>query len=169
MHALAIIGIIVLCLAMIMSLGLNVFGLPGNWIILALAIVAGAFEGFHKISLNVILILLALALFAELLEFLIGYVGARLKGAGRWASLAALIGGIAGAFMLGGTIPVIGALAGVFAGAFLGAFIVEMVAHGKLSLAYKSGVAAMFGRVGAILSKMAVGAAMIVVAIYRLV
>jgi len=169
MSALQIIGIIVLCLAMLLCLGLTVFSVPGNWLILVLAVLAGAVEGFQKINLFIILALLALALLGELLEYLVGYAGARAKGASRWASLAAIISGIAGAFLLAGWIPIVGALIGAFAGAFLGAFLAEFISRGKPGQAYKAGVAAMFGRLGAILSKLAMGAAMIAVVIYRLV
>jgi len=168
-NAIQIIGIVVLCLAMVLALGSIIFGLPGIWMILVLAVVAAALEGFARINLTVILILLGLALFGELLEFLIGYVGARVKGASRAASMAALIGAIAGAFFLGGWIPVVGALLGAFAGAFLAAFTVELFKQGKAEPAYKAGIAAMFGRIGSIISKLSIGVAMIVIVIYRLI
>jgi uncharacterized protein len=167
--AIQIIGIVVLCLAMVLALGSIILGLPGIWMILILAVAAGAIEGFAKINLAVILILIGLALFGELLEFLIGYFGARLKGASRAASVAALIGAIAGAFLLGSWLPVVGALVGAFGGAFLGAFIVELFKQGKAEPAYRAGVAAMFGRVGSIAAKLAMGVAMIVIVIYRLI
>lgn len=166
---LQIIGLVLICLAMVMSLGLIIFGLPGTWIILLLAVAAGAIEGFQKINLTIILILLGIAILGEILEFLIGYLGARVKGASRMASLAAIVFGIAGAVLLSGTIPIVGALIGAFAGSFFGAFLVEYIRNQKLQDAYKSGMAAMFGRMGSILSKIAVGVAMIVIVIYRLV
>jgi len=169
MSALQIIALIALCLAMLLCLGLTILSVPGNWLILVLALAAGAVEGFQQINLFIILVLLALALLGELLEFLIGYAGARAKGASRWASLAAIVFAIAGALLLAGWIPVVGALLGAFAGAFLGAFLVELLSKGKAELAYKAGLAAMFGRLGAILSKLAAGAAMIALVIYRLV
>ena len=169
MTAIQIIGIVVLCLAMVLALGSVIFGLPGIWMILVLAVVAGALEGFARVNLAVILILLGLALIGELLEFLIGYFGARIKGASRAASLAALIGAIAGAFLLGGWIPVVGALLGAFGGAFLAAFLVELFKQGKAEPAYKAGIAAMFGRIGSMASKLAMGVAMIVIVIYRLI
>lgn len=169
MTAIQIIGIVVLCLAMVLALGSVIFGLPGIWMILALAVAAGAIEGFAKINLAVVLILAGLALFGELLEFLIGYLGARFKGASRAASVAAIIGAIVGAFVMSGWVPIVGTLIGAFGGAFLGAFLVELVSQGKAGPAYKAGIAAMFGRIGSMLSKISVGAAMIVIVIYRLI
>jgi len=167
--ALQIIGLVLVCLAMVFCLGLIIFSLPGTWIILLLAVAAGAIEGFQKINLAIILVLLGLAIAGEILEFLIGYLGARVKGASRLASLAAIVFGIVGAVLLSGVIPIIGALVGAFAGAFFGAFLVEYIRNKKLQDAYKSGIAAMFGRMGSILSKIAVGVAMIVIVIYRLI
>ena len=145
MTAFQIIGLIVLCLAMLCSLTLIIVGLPGTWIVLVLAVAAGAIEGFSKINLTYILVLLGLALFGELLELLIGYFGSRLKGASRLASLVSLIFSIVGAFAL------------------------ELITRKPLSAAYKSGLAAMFGRGGSIVSKIAVGVAMIVIVIVRLI
>ena len=169
MTAFQIIGLIVLCLAMLCSLTLIIVGLPGTWIVLVLAVAAGAIEGFSKINLTYILVLLGLALFGELLELLIGYFGSRLKGASRLASLVSLIFSIVGAFALSGFVPVVGSIIGAFAGAFLGAFAIELITRKPLSAAYKSGLAAMFGRGGSIVSKIAVGVAMIVIVIVRLI
>ena len=169
MTALQITGLVILCLLMIGSLGLNILSLPGNWIVLILGIVAGGVEGFNQINLTIILVLLGLAVFGELLEFLVSYFGTRVGGASRLASLAALVFGLVGAFALGAWIPVVGALLGAFAGAFLGGFLVEMFTQRKIGRAWRAGIAAMFGRAGSIISKIAVGAAMIVLIIIRLI
>jgi hypothetical protein len=169
MTALQITGLVILCLLMVCSLGLDILSMPGNWIVLILGIAAGGVEGFKKINLTIILVLLGLAIFGELLQVLLSYFGTRVGGAGRLASLSALIFGLVGVFALGSWIPVVGALIGAFAGAFLGGFLVEMLTKRKIGRAWRAGIAAMFGRAGSIICKIAVGAAMIVLIIIRLI
>jgi len=50
----------------------HVFGFPGNFIILAGSILLGWYGGFKEITVTILLILLGLALFAELVEFILG-------------------------------------------------------------------------------------------------
>ncbi len=169
MIALRIPGIIALTLAMIAGLYLIIFGLPGTWIILGLAIIAAAITGFHKITWVIILILIGLALLAELIEFLAGYLGARAKGASRWASLSAIVFSFIGAILLSGFPPVLGSLIGAFLGAFLGAAVVEYIIKKEWKQARRAGIAVLFGRVVAIISKVAVGVAMIVITLYGLI
>ncbi len=165
---LKILGIIAFVLAGLLCLGAIVFGIPGNWIILLIAVIIAAVGGFQKISLGVLLLLLGLSLLAELLEFLIGYFGARIKGASRWASLSAIVFSIIGALLMVGLPPVLGPLIGAFLGAFLGAFAVELWTRKKLQDAYQAGLAAMIGRIGAMVSKVAVAVTMVVIVVYYL-
>jgi len=169
LSALQILGILAFVLAGLLGLGSIIFGLPGAWIILLLTAIIAAAGGFQKISLAVLLVLLGLALLAELLEFLLGYFGPRLRGVSRWASLGALIFSILGALLLAGLPPLLGPLIGAFLGAFLGAFAVELWTRKKIKDAYAAGVAAMFGRLAAVISKIALGAAMIVIVVYYLI
>ncbi len=129
-----------------------VFGLPGIWFMIVLAVAHELFAGWWLgipgdwFSWTAIGIAVVIALGAEAVEFLAGAAGAKAGGASTWGMIGALIGGIAGA--IGGTvfipIPIIGTLAGAMLGAALGAICGELVGGGrslKDSLAPAAGAA----------------------------
>jgi len=167
--ALKIAGIIILALLMIGALGTVIIGLPGTWIVFLLAIIASAIGGFKQITFWILLLLFGLAVLGEILEFLFGYFGTRKMGASKKASWSALICGILGAIFLSGIVPIIGTIIGAFVGAFLGAFLIELVWERKWREALNAGISALVGRLSSVVSKIAVGSAMIVITISQLV
>src|SRR3972149_4017462 len=76
-----------------------IFGLPGNFIILAIV--------------------------GEVLEYGLGILGAKKRGATKGAIIASIIGGIAGAIIGAPFLFGIGSIIGAFLGAFAGAFLLE--------------------------------------------
>ncbi len=169
MVALKVVGLIFLGLFMFGALVSVVIGLPGTWIILVLAFIASAIGGFKEIGWGILLILFGLAVLGELLEFLVGYFGTRRMGASRKASWSALGFGILGAVLLSGPLPILGTILGAFLGAFFGAFLVELIFERAWRKAYQAGISALLGRLGSVISKIAVGSAMIVLVISQLV
>lgn len=108
--------------------GLNLLGLPGNWLMIAAtALVAWINSSKGMIGPGVIIIIIVLAVAGELIEFLSGFLAARGGGAGRRGSWGALLGGIAGGIIGTFTIPIplFGSLLGVAAGACAGAILAE--------------------------------------------
>ena len=169
MIALKILGITALVLVGIACLILIIFGIPGTWIFLGLTIVIAAIGGFQKLTISALLILLGLAILGEVIEFLVGYLGTRVKGASRKATISAIILSFIMAILMSGYPPILGSLLGAFLGAFIGAFSVEYLFQRKLKEAYQAGLAAVFGRVTGMISKIAVGVSMIVITVYYLV
>ncbi|MFN0138289.1 MAG: DUF456 domain-containing protein [Phycisphaerae bacterium] len=159
-------------------LGLLVLGLPGTWLI-AFTTVGVAWWRWDSalpwdqqfIAAPALIALVALAVVGEIWEFAAGIAGARKAGASGWGSLGALvgaiIGGIAGTFMI--PIPVIGSLAGACGGAAAGAWLLEFASGRTHDEAVRSGVGAGIGRVKGTLAKLAVGAAMWVLALVAVV
>lgn len=147
----------------------HVFGLPGNFIILADSILLGWFGGFKEVTFKIIIILAVLALLAEGIEFLFGILGAKRYKSSNRAIVGSIIFGIVGGIM---GIPFffgIGAVIGAFLGAFAGAFIVELVLDKNFDRAVKSGWGALIGRVGGTISKGAIGVTMIVITVVSVV
>lgn len=147
----------------------HVFGLPGNFIILGASILLAWYGGFHDISVTVLIVLIALALVGELIEFVLGIYGAKKYKSSNKAIVGSIVFGIAGAvlglpFFLG-----IGAVIGAFIGAFVGAFIVDLFIQKNVDSAVKSGWGAFLGRVGGSISKAALGMAMIVITVVSVV
>ncbi len=143
----------------------HVFGFPGNFIILTGSILLGWYGGFKEITVTILLILLGLALFAELVEFVLGVLGAKKYKSSNKAIAGSIVFGIIGGIL---GIPFffgIGAVIGAFLGAFFGAFLVEFVLEKNVDRAMKSGWGAFIGRLAGTFFKGAIGVAMIVITI----
>ncbi len=138
------------------------FGIPGQFVVVAAAGVL-ALAGGGLISWWVVLGLLALAVLAEVLEGMAGFVGAgRAKGS-FWSAVGAVAGGLVGAVLGSFVLPIVGSLIGAFVGTFAGAFLVE---YGRTRRARPSGHVArgaLIGRVVGSLTKVFIGLAMIAI------
>lgn len=110
--------LVVLTLVAIMAWAMNVLGMPGNWITVAIG--AGAYflsspEKSAHIGLITLGVLLAAALLGEFLEFVAGALGASRLGASKRSSALAIVGAMTGA------------LVGLFAGSIIPIPIVGQV------------------------------------------
>ncbi len=149
-------------------LAANVFGLPGNWLmILGAGVLAWYYSGSGvpggqaMFSMPVLVAAVMLAIIGEALEFTAGMVGAKSCGATRRGAGGALIGGVVGAIV--GTfvipVPVVGSLIGAALGAAGGAMLLEMSGGKAIGGSFKVGVGAGTGRLLGTVSKLAIGAA----------
>ena len=121
----SVVGYSVFYLAMLAGVLVIPFGIPGQFLIVAAALAFALVAGSNTLSLWVVLVLLGIALLAEIIEAIAGFMGARgAKGSVR-SSFAAAIGGILGALAGSLIAPVLGSLLGAFAGTFAGAYTVE--------------------------------------------
>jgi uncharacterized protein len=156
----------------------NVVGLPGNWLILAIAVLywilrpLGAAASLNTIALAIIA---ALAALGELLEIIMSSAGVAKAGGGKrsavYAILGSVIGGCAG-LVIGVPLPVFGPLAGSLffgsLGAMAGAMLSELSSGKSWPRAFQIAKAAFLGRALGTLAKLAVGLAMICVVIVGL-
>ena len=144
-------------LVLVISLGLNVSGAPGNWIMLGLASFYSWLmpnESPYDFGIFIILIVLIFAIIGEILEFLTGVIGAKQAGGskkGMWCSVIGSIVGSFGGVMVGIPVPIIGSLIAALllsgVGAMLGAYLGERW-DGKVSEeAWRVGVASFVGRI----------------------
>ena len=154
---------------------LNLLGLPGNWLIVGIAVlwmlVGPAGFQFHW---AVTVVLLLLAIVGELIEFLTSVLGTKkLGGSTRGATLSvigSIIGGMAGAFFgIPFPIPLVGIVIGsvLFAaiGAWVGASLGEKWIGKSTGESLKIGGAAFVGRLLGTAGKLVVGSTMVVLAI----
>ncbi|MGH7800188.1 MAG: DUF456 family protein [Thermodesulfobacteriota bacterium] len=146
-----------------------IFGLPGNFIILAASLLYGWYGGFKEITYKVILILIILAIVGEVVEYGLGILGAKKRGATKGAIIASIIGGIAGAIIGMPFLFGIGSIIGAFLGAFGGAFLLEYLQGKGVDQAIESGWGAFLGRIGGAISKGFIGIMMIVITIVPVV
>ncbi len=142
----------------------TLLALPGIWLMVLLAVVHellaslwfGSAGGW--VTWTLIGAALALALAAEVIEFLAGAAGAKAGGASKWGTIGALAGGVVGAVV--GTVviplPLVGTLAGAALGAAIGASSGEMWRGGKSAReSIKPAIGAASGRVAGTLLKFA--------------
>jgi hypothetical protein len=165
---LTILAAIIFALMSGLGVLLQVLTLPGTWIIVVVAVLyqgtamlAGVVQPFNWWVLGAAV---ALALFAELVEFATCAVGAAAGGArGRGAGgalVGSVIGAVVGIFVFA-FIPLLGPLLGALLGAGLGAFIGE-VSYGDRSAGQATAPAlgAAVGRIAGVAVKILVAAIM---------
>lgn len=158
---------------------LNIFGLPGNWfVVAAAALYAYGVEAPGRVgfSWRVVIGLILLAALGEVIEFAAGALGASKAGGSKRASalalIGSLIGGVMGAFValpIPPVGPLIGALFFAALGALAGATLGEQWKGRSLDEAMQVGQAAFWGRLLGTLGKILTGAIMVVLLLLALV
>ena len=142
-------------IAMLVSIFVVPLGLPGTFIMVAIAIAANYFAsagiGWLAIGLG-----LALAVVAEVLEWTMSARFAMKYGGSKRAGWGAIIGGLLGAFA-GIPVPLFGSMIGAFAGAFVGALIAEFTQpNSDASSATRVATGALIGKAAATAMKLAI-------------
>ncbi len=137
-------------------------GAPGTWIILGASGIYGWITRFQDVTLHILLILAAIALLLEGIEFLLAVKLAEKMGTGKGASWAAVAGAIICGIWGTTIFPLVGSLIGALAGAFFGAVIWELLQGKSSKVAFESGRGALIGRGGATITK-TIGAIIMVI------
>lgn len=162
---------------LVTGLALNVLGLPGLWLMVAAHAAYSWAEGADSAGWASSLVMLGLALLAELIEFLAGAAGSKTAGGSLRSTVGAVIGGVIGGIagaILVPVLPVVNAILGACIGSFIGAALLEAsVAQrdveqraaffGRL---HRVGWGAFKGRLWGIVLKSAVGVVMLVVSLW---
>jgi len=128
-------------------------GLGGTFIVLGLALVHALVTGFDPIGWRLLAVLAGLAVTGEIIEFLVGTFWVAKKGATRHGVIGAFAGGLLGAALGNGVVPVVGAVLGSFVGAFGGAVLGEYIARERLEPSLRVGGQAFLGRLAAMVIK----------------
>lgn len=147
------------------ALASHVFNLPGNFIILGLSLLFAWYEGFERLDIRLLIVLAAIALLAELVDFLIGVIGAKRYKSSNRAIFVSIIFGLIGGILLSPLFLGLGALIGAFAGAYIGALLVELLDGKNLSESLNSAWGVFLGRLGGVFSKVAMGLIMIFITV----
>lgn len=155
-------ALFVLILCCFAGIVLVPLGMPGTFVILTGAVFYNLIHGAMMLSATVLVVLLALAVAGEILEYILGVSMATKRGASRRAAFGGIVGGIIGAFA-GVPVFLLGPVIGLFAGVFLGAFVVELAVKKDVAASFRSATGAFYGRVGATLVKTLIGITMVVV------
>ena len=129
--------------------------LPGTTIILAAAIIHRLMLGADKsIGWKTIVGLLLLTVLSYVFDFLGSYFGAKYFGATRLGAFGAIIGALVGLFF---------GIIGLFVGPVIGAVAGEFIAGKRMIEAGRAGWGSLLGNIGAMLGKLIVAVAMIMI------
>ena len=167
-------GIFLLILVLIAGWCMTMLSMPGNWVMVgAVALFAWlAPSDGPDISWQIVVVLVVLAIVAELLELAASALGAKRAGGSRRGAVLAIFGSMVGAIigaMVGVPIPVIGSLVAAIvfagAGALVGAMLGETWKGRTLAESWKVGQSAFWGRLLGALAKTGIATAMLVVAV----
>jgi uncharacterized protein YqgC (DUF456 family) len=143
------------------------FGFPGTVIILAaVSVYALATHFAAGIGVTLFVILCVLTLIAETADNWLSAISARRYGASTASIWLSFIGGVGGAFLIGGPISVVLGPFGPIIGGFIGAFAIvvghEMQLRRNLNEALRAGWGTVLGRMAGMILKVVISAAMII-------
>ncbi len=159
---------VILIVFLLLAVGLTLFALPGNFVILLAAVGYGFYEGFVQFDRGFLLALGGLFVLGEAVEFVAGMLGAKRRNASGRAVAAALVGGVAGAVAGSVVLPVLGTVAGAVAGAFGLSYAAEYSKTGDREKAARVARGAAAGLLVGTLFKLAVAVGMAAAIIARL-
>jgi uncharacterized protein len=158
---------ILLLVSCLIGLLLVLVMLPGLFLMAAASAVYTLLTRAHYLGLRTLLVILVLAVVAELLEMSLGGFVTRRAGGSGGAITGATIGGIAGGiFLTFIPIPIVSTIVGICLGTFIGAVSVELLAGRAKSHSIGIGVAAVKGRLGGVVMKLTIGLAMFLVILW---
>ncbi len=141
-----------------LALLLSALALSGTWVVLAAALITKLSAGVPGWGTLWAFILLCIAV--ELLEALAGFMGIQKRGGSRLAGVAALLGGVIGAIIGTSFIPIIGTIAGMLLGSFALAYFCEQSRLRHHEKAAHIAFGAVWARLGVMLLKTGLTAAM---------
>lgn len=153
---------IILCFGV---LGLHVFSLPANWVLLALVAGWKAVHPAMDLTWTGFAGLAALALVAEVLEFVIQLKGSKKYGASGKGNFGGIIGAIVGAILGAGFLFGLGALPGALVGAYGGCLLVEVLMGRNFEEARAAAWGAMWGKFFGLTVKAGLGGAILAIAV----
>lgn len=143
-------GLVLTCL---LGVVLALVRLPGTWLVVVASVAFSWHFDWTRPGWPLLVILVALAVVAEIVELAASVILARQAGATRRASWWALIGGVAGMFVFTIPLPVIGTILGGVLGCFLGATIAELTLKDDVAHGVKVGLFAAIGQVVGLVAK----------------
>ncbi|HVX83910.1 MAG TPA: DUF456 domain-containing protein, partial [Phycisphaerae bacterium] len=145
-----------LMLLSLAAIALNIFSIPGNWIMALAALLVSWLSGWTAPHPVIFLLILIVLLAAEAIELAGSMLGAKKFGASKSATWAAVFGAIAGA-IIGVPVPIIGPVLGALLGAFFAAWLTELMHNRPLKDASWAALGAALGRGFGLVAKIGCG------------
>ena len=155
--------IVLLYVFLLLSMMTILFNIPGTFLMTGFYLLYQLFDNQTGIDWKIVVILLAVSVVLELVEFLLTAWGSRKYGASRIGTVGAIAGSIVGAIVGTGMAPFVGTLIGAFGGAFVGAFTLEYLRKPDFDKAMEVGKGALFGAIGGKISKLVGAIALLII------
>ena len=152
---------LVLSALMVASLALLVFGLPGVWVMIALASLWDIVSGDGHFTWQTYALMVGMAVAAEVIEFLAGHFGTKKFGGSTKGSFGGMAGAIVGAILCAPLFFGLGALLGAMGGAFAGCLAVELLRGTPTSQAARAAWGTTLGRFGGFVVKVGIALALL--------
>ena len=157
---LTIVGFVLMFVCFLLGLFLAAFDFPGVFVIALGYLAYGLLS--EDLSWLVFVVVVALAVFAEVLEWVISLYAGKKFGSSSVGLVGAVIGGIVGA-IVGVPLFLIGSVVGMFLGSFLGAFLFDLFVSKNISKSLMAAIGIFIGGVGGILLKVIIAVICIVI------
>lgn len=165
-------GLVIAALGGLACIFLTLLQMPGTWVMMGIALLAAGLThlGFSAMEVIALVVMLALGLLGELVEFVAGAVGSRVTGGTKRGATLAIVGSIAGAII--GTfaipVPIIGTLIGACVGAAVGSIAGDKWAGREWKPSLFSGTGAAVGKLGGTIAKVVIACVMWVASLFAL-
>lgn len=147
---------------------LTVINLPGNILIVVLALLYGWYGGFAQFSPGFLISLVLLFLLGEAVEFIAAALGVKRAKASKWVAFAAMGGAFAGGLLGTLVLPLLGSFAGAVAGACLAGYFAEYHANRDQNQAKRVALSAALGQAIGMVFKFAVAITMAGAIVWKL-
>lgn len=148
---------ILLYLFCAVSLFVTVLGIPGIWILVAVALILALASHFTIITWPFLILCVLLAVAGEIVESFLGVAVVAKRGGTRLGIAGAFIGALLGVVLGAPVVPPLGSVFFGFVGAFAGAVAGEYTSYRNLDSAVRIGFWAFLGRAMAIAVKFGLG------------
>jgi uncharacterized protein YqgC (DUF456 family) len=162
---------VILLVVLFAGLIINVFTLPGNWLMLAAVSIYALLTPLltphmQYVGVKSLGVMLVLAIIGEVVETLAASRAVKKQGGSRWGSIGAIVGGILGGILLTGLfpVPVLGTLCGILLGTFAGAMLLEVLGGKQIGRSALIGYGAARGRLVGSFVKFTIGCVIFLIA-----
>lgn len=147
---------------------LTIIGLPGNMIIMIIALGYGYYEGFVQYTYTFLAMIALIYLMAEGIEFLAAAISGKKEKAATETLVAAFAGAVLGAVLGTAVLPLFGSMAGAAAGAFAASYVIQYWKTKDSQRSFAVAKSIMLGQITGMVIKVIFGAGMAGACIYRM-
>jgi len=156
------IGYALFYLFMLGGIAVIPLGLPGQFAVPTAVLIFILVAGADTLPWWVFFVVLGLAILAELIEAIAGFLGAGKAKGSLWSAFSAFFGGLIGALIGTAVLPLVGSILGALAGTFVAAYAVEFYLTKTQQSAHKVAKGALIGRIIGSFTKVILGVIMVV-------